>query len=62
MNHSSEHQNKINTKIIESAAVRQARALALPIVALESTVITHGLPQGENLKLAKAMETTVEEN
>lgn len=62
MNQSSEYQNKINTKIIESAVVRQARALALPIVALESTVITHGLPQGENLKLAKGMEATVEEN
>ncbi len=43
--------------------VRQARATGAPIVALESTVITHGLPpQGENLKLARAMEKTVSEN
>jgi pseudouridine-5'-phosphate glycosidase len=30
-----------------------------PIVALESTVITHGLPKPQNLKLARDMETEV---
>ena len=30
-----------------------------PLVALESTVITHGLPYPENLKLAKDMEREV---
>jgi pseudouridine-5'-phosphate glycosidase len=30
-----------------------------PIVALESTVITHGLPSPENIKLAQDMETEV---
>jgi pseudouridine-5'-phosphate glycosidase len=40
-----------------------ARALAVdaPIVALESTVITHGLPYPENLQLAQNMERTVRE-
>jgi len=40
-----------------------ARALAsgAPIVALESTVITHGLPYPDNLQLAQDMERTVRE-
>lgn len=49
----------IDTRVQESEAVRQARSLGLPIVALESTVITHGLPQGINLDLAQNMEQTV---
>lgn len=32
-----------------------------PVVALESTVITHGLPRPENLKLAQALEQEVRE-
>lgn len=40
-------------------AVAQALRNALPIVALESTVITHGLPRPENLTLAKALEQEV---
>lgn len=37
----------------------RARSLGLPIVALESTVITHGLPMPENLSLARDMESQV---
>lgn len=33
-----------------------------PLVALESTVITHGLPKPENLKLARRMEEVVRAN
>ncbi len=39
--------------------VQQALSLGLPIVALESTVITHGLPHPINLQLAQDMEATV---
>jgi len=39
--------------------VRQAVEQGLPIVALESTVITHGLPYPENLQLAKDMESEI---
>jgi pseudouridylate synthase len=35
---------------------------SLPIVALESTVITHGLPRPQNLELAHDMEHVVREN
>ncbi len=33
-----------------------------PILALESTVITHGLPRPQNLDLARAMEAVAREN
>jgi pseudouridine-5'-phosphate glycosidase len=33
-----------------------------PVVALESTVLTHGLPRPQNLQLARDMETTVRES
>lgn len=42
-----------------SAEVSRALQLGLPVVALESTVITHGLPFPENLSLAEDMERTV---
>ena len=45
-----------------SPAVARALALQMPVVALESTVITHGLPRPENLALAHDMETTVQNN
>jgi pseudouridine-5'-phosphate glycosidase len=36
--------------------------MASPLVALESTVITHGLPRPQNLALARDMEHVVREN
>jgi len=39
-----------------------ARQLGKPIVALESAVITHGLPHPENLNTARELETAVREN
>ncbi len=47
------------TKIEYSSAVREAIKNDEPIVALESTIITHGMPWPENLKTAKSVETTV---
>lgn len=44
-----------------SPEVANARANGLPIVALESTVITHGLPRPHNLQLARRMEATIRE-
>lgn len=62
MEDTTKNHQTIHTDVLDSPEVRQARATGAPIVALESTVITHGLPQGENLKLARAMEKTVIEN
>jgi len=42
-----------------SPDVAQAQALGSPIVALETTVITHGLPYPENIQLAQDMEAEV---
>jgi pseudouridine-5'-phosphate glycosidase len=41
---------------------RKALHSSLPVVALESTVITHGLPRPQNLELARDMEREVREN
>jgi pseudouridine-5'-phosphate glycosidase len=37
-------------------------ASSYPVVALESTVITHGLPRPQNLQLARDMERVIREN
>ena len=47
--------------IVFSKDVSRAKGLSLPIVALESTVITHGLPRPQNLTLAHDMERAVRE-
>ncbi|MBM4423279.1 MAG: pseudouridine-5'-phosphate glycosidase [Chloroflexi bacterium] len=39
-----------------------ALAAGKPVVALESTVISHGLPRPQNLQLAQRMETVVREH
>jgi len=44
-----------------SHEIQRALNLSLPIVALESTVITHGLPRPQKLSLARDMENTVRE-
>ena len=49
------------TKIEYSSAVREAIKNDEPIVALESTIITHGMPWPENLETAKSVETIVKE-
>ena len=42
-----------------SAEVANAKEMGAPIVALESTIITHGLPNPRNLETALAVEATV---
>ena len=48
-------------KIILSDEVKQALADKKPVVALESTVITHGLPRPKNLETARLMEDAIRE-
>jgi pseudouridine-5'-phosphate glycosidase len=45
-----------------SPEITRALNLGAPIVALESTVITHGLPHPQNIELARDMEKQVREN
>ncbi len=44
-----------------SPEVEQARAVGLPVVALESTIIAHGLPRPRNLDVARQLEDIVRE-
>jgi len=48
-------------KIIRTSEFTNAINNNLPIVALESTVLTHGLPRPQNLQLAQDMESAVRE-
>jgi pseudouridine-5'-phosphate glycosidase len=52
----------MKNNLIVSEEIQQALEKGRPVVALESTVITHGLPYPENLNLARRMEETVREN
>jgi pseudouridine-5'-phosphate glycosidase len=45
-----------------SPIIKQAMQSSYPVVALESTVITHGLPRPLNLEMARDMENIVREN
>lgn len=49
------------SRFVLSHEISRALNLSLPIVALESTVITHGLPRPQNLSLARDMEARVRE-
>ncbi|MEW6085227.1 MAG: pseudouridine-5'-phosphate glycosidase [Chloroflexota bacterium] len=46
-------------ELYKSPDVNRAMRANLPVVALESTVITHGLPRPQNLQLARDMERAV---
>ncbi len=45
--------------IVESAEVRAAKAEGRPLVALESTIITHGMPVPDNIETALACEADI---
>ena len=44
-----------------SEEVRRAKSDGKPIVALESTIITHGMPYPQNLETAKQVENIIRE-
>jgi pseudouridine-5'-phosphate glycosidase len=50
---------KLKPYLQVSQEVAKAQSMGLPIVALESTVITHGLPYPENIHLAQDMEAEI---
>jgi len=50
-----------NNHVITSAEVGEGNTAGKAIVALESTVLTHGLPRPQNLQLARDMERAVRE-
>ncbi|KAB2853810.1 MAG: pseudouridine-5'-phosphate glycosidase, partial [Anaerolineae bacterium] len=53
---------KTENPVVLSPEVAEAKAAGRAIVALESTVISHGLPWPDNLKLAQELETIVRQH
>jgi pseudouridylate synthase len=51
-----------NYAIRYSADVQAARARSGPIVALESTIVAHGLPRPDNLRVAREIEQVVRDH
>lgn len=49
----------LNPLFLPSTEISRALQNNIPLVALESTVITHGLPFPQNLQLARDMETAI---
>lgn len=47
--------------LIYSAPVAAARAAGRPLVALESTIVAHGMPYPENVQTARAVEALIRE-
>jgi len=45
--------------LVLSAEVAEARAAGAPLVALESTIITHGMPHPQNVEVARQVEQDV---
>jgi pseudouridine-5'-phosphate glycosidase len=54
--------NALSLQNSTSVSIRQALRSSLPVVALESTVITHGLPRPKNLEMARGLESIIREN
>ncbi|CUJ26804.1 pseudouridine-5'-phosphate glycosidase [Cognatishimia activa] len=50
------------TLFVMSPEVAKAKDAGAPIVALESTIITHGMPYPQNVEVARKVEATVREN
>ena len=48
--------------IVYSKEVLQAKENNLPIVALESTIISHGMPYPQNVEMATEVENIIREN
>ncbi len=50
------------SRVVQSETVARALVAGDPVVALESTIITHGLPRPENLEAAREFERVVAEH
>ncbi|MDG4767012.1 pseudouridine-5'-phosphate glycosidase [Solwaraspora sp. WMMD406] len=59
MAESAGHPGPVNHEIQHGAEVAAARRDGRAIVALESTIIAHGLPRPDNLRVAREIESTV---
>src|SRR3954452_21949323 len=57
-------ENRVGLPLVISLGPRVAAALEAgrPVVALESTIVSHGLPRPDNLRVAREIERTVRDN
>ena len=53
---------KISDRLMFNAEVKDGLACKRPVVALESTIISHGMPYPQNIETARMLENTVREN
>ncbi len=53
---------KISDRLIYNAEVKDGLACKRPVVALESTIISHGMPYPQNIETAHLLENTVRKN
>lgn len=53
------HNKKFHSFIDVSAEVRESLNHKKPVVALESTIITHGMPYPNNIKMAVEVENII---
>ena len=54
--------NHLSAHLAVHPDVAQALAEHLPVVALESTIISHGLPYPQNVELAREVEQIIRDN
>ena len=54
--------NSINDYLSISPEVQEALDKGMPIVALESTIISHGMPYPQNVETALKVEQTIRDN
>ncbi|MGV3490599.1 MAG: pseudouridine-5'-phosphate glycosidase [Devosia sp.] len=52
----------LSSRLAISPAVQSALAAGKPVVALESTIITHGMPYPQNLQMAQNVEKVIADN
>lgn len=52
----------LNKHIVLSEEVKAAQDKGLPVVALESTIISHGMPYPQNVKTAREVEQIIRDN
>ncbi len=52
----------MNNMLHPSQEVALAKLTGIPVVALESTIITHGMPYPQNLEMARAVEQDIRDN
>jgi len=57
-----EHPVSLKNHLSISPAVQKALDAGQPVVALESTIITHGMPYPQNLEMAQNVEAVIEKN